>query len=226
MFIIAELQKSDDAKLFSMQPVDSLKYLFVICWLVVAVSCKIEQAETTNQSQNAVAPRKTPSKIIADRFAYPIGKTEITTQAKDKKDDWYVARDFGENTHLGEDWNKNSGGDTDCGEPVFAAATGTIVYAKNAGTTWGNVLIIEHDLPNGERVQTLYGHLQKILKASGKVKIREQIGEVGSADGKYGCHLHFELRLENCPKWNQTGTGYSAKRDGWLDPSNFIDKNR
>ncbi len=42
--------------------------------------------------------------------------------------------------------------------------------------------------------------------------MREQIGEVGNADGKYLCHLHFELREENCPMWNQAGAGYSAPK--------------
>lgn len=182
---------------------------------------KISEAQQ-NQLSN-VAP--TP-KIIAEKFAYPIGKTETVTQAKDKKDDWYNAQDFGENNHLGEDWNKNSGGNTDCGEAVYAAAKGRIVYAENAGTGWGNVVIIEHELKNGSKIQTLYGHLQKILKTSGEVKMREQIGEIGNADGKYLCHLHFELREESSPMWNEAGGGYSAENKGWLDPSDFIDKNR
>jgi len=203
----------------------SLKCLFVGCILLMTISCVTEQAQTANQSMSNSAAQKSPPKIIADRFAYPIGKTEEITEAKDRKDDWYNAQDFGANNHLGEDWNKNSGGNTDCGEPVFAAANGTIVYAEDAGAGWGNVVIIEHNLPNGERVQTLYGHLRKITKTSGEVKLREQIGEVGNADGVYLCHLHFELRAEDCPMWNKVGAGYSAERKGWLNPSDFIDKN-
>ena len=205
---------------------NSLKCLSVVCLLLFAVSCRTEQAQTTNQSPDNLTAQKTPPKIIADRFAYPIGKTEFVTQSKDKKDDWYNAQDFGANTHLGEDWNKNSGGNTDCSEPVYSAADGTIVYAEDAGVGWGNVVIVEHNLPNGERVQTLYGHLQKITKTSGEVKMREQIGAVGNADGKYLCHLHFELRTADCPLWNQAGAGYSSKRKGWLDPSDFIDVRR
>lgn len=209
-----------------MQIINSLKLLFFICCLLCAVSCRTEQAQTTNKLQNSSTAQKSPPKIIADKFAYPIGKTEFSTEAKDKKDDWFNAQDFGENSHLGEDWNANSGGNSDCGEPIFAAANGTIIYAENAGIGWGNVLIIEHNLPNGKRVQTLYGHLRKILKSSGEVKRREQIGEIGNADGRYLCHLHFELRTEDCPMWNQAGAGYSAENKGWLDPSNFIDKRR
>src|SRR5688572_2117348 len=75
-------------------------------------------------------------------FAYPIGEKDYLTEKNDWWDDWYNAQDFGENRHLGEDWNVNSGGDSDCGAPVFAAADGMIVVAKDAGSGWGNVVII------------------------------------------------------------------------------------
>ncbi len=198
-----------------------IKLLLVFGVLPHLFSCNTENAQTAKQPIAIISP-----KILAENFAYPIGKTETVTQAKDKKDDWYNAQDFTVNNHLGEDWNKNSGGNTDCGEPVFAAANGTIVYAENAGTGWGNVIIIEHNLPDGKKIQTLYGHLRKILKNSGEIKKREQIGEIGNADGKYLCHLHFELREENCPMWNKAGAGYSAENAGWLDPSDFIDKHK
>jgi len=202
-----------------------MKFLSLFIFAAVSVSqftCKTSEAQT-----NKIEVSPTPSvKIIAAGFAYPIGKTETATQAKDRKDEWYNAQDFGANNHLGEDWNKNSGGNTDCGEPVFAAADGRVVYAENAGEGWGNVVIIEHNLPDGKKVQTLYGHLEKILKTSGEVKMREQIGTIGNADGRYYCHLHFELREEICPMWNEAGAGYSSERKGWLDPSDFIDKNR
>jgi murein DD-endopeptidase MepM/ murein hydrolase activator NlpD len=181
-------------------------------------------AETRNAQTLETFSTPEKPKIIAESFAYPIGKKEIITEAKDKKDDWYNAQDFTVNNHLGEDWNKNSGGNSDCGESVFAAANGRVVYAENAGIGWGNVVIIEHNLPDGKKVQTLYGHLEKILKTTGEVKKREQIGTVGNADGKYLCHLHFELRDENCSMWNKAGAGYSAENSGWLDPSEFIDK--
>ncbi len=107
---------------------------------------------------------------------------------------WYNAQDFGENRHLGEDWNKNTGGNTDCGEPVYAAADGKIVFAEDAGAGWGNVVIIEHTGADGTKIQSLYGHLEFISKTSGEVRKREQIGTVGNANGRYMCHLHFEIR--------------------------------
>lgn len=176
------------------------------------------------QSNQPSSNSETKTVIIADKFAYPISNKEFVTAAKDSRDDWYNARDFGEDHHLGEDWNKNSGGNTDCGEPVFAIGNGTIVYAGHFNEGWGNVIIIEHTLPDGKKIESLYGHLQEILKKSGEVKRREQIAKVGNADGKYLCHLHLEIREENCPMWRQVGGGYSSERNGWLDPSEFIDK--
>ena len=199
--------------------------LLAFCLFALSGCPRISEAQQ-NRNTPVPTPSTDKSKIIARKFAYPLGKTEFLTQAKDRKDDWYNAQDFAVNNHLGEDWNKNSGGNTDCGEAVYSVADGQIVYAENAGPGWGNVVIIEHQLADGTKVQSLYGHLQKILKTSGEVKIREQIGEVGNADGKYLCHLHFEIREENCPMWNQAGGGYSSENKGWLDPSDFIDKNR
>jgi len=85
---------------------------------------------------------------------------------------------------------------------------------------------VTHFLANGQKVQTLYGHMQEILRSEGDVRKREEIGKIGGADGKYPCHLHFELRDESSRMWNQAGPGYSSDRNGWLDPSDLIDNER
>ncbi len=168
---------------------------------------------------------ETPARltVIADSFAYPLGKSGTLTQAKDK-DGWYNALDFGKENHLGEDWNKDTGGNSDCGEPVYAIANGEVTYAADVGPGWGNVVIVTHHLPDGDKVQSLYGHLQEIIRTSGEVKKRELIGKVGNADGRYLCHLHLELRDQHCPSWDLVFVGYSPVRYGWLDPSDFIDR--
>jgi len=121
--------------------------------------------------------------------------------------------------------NGEGGGDTDCGEPVYAVSKGTIVYAEDAGSGWGNVIIVRHQLPDGTQVESLYGHLQSMNKTSGTVERREQIGTIGK-DGWQYCHLHFEIRLLNCRAWGSPGPGYSADATGWTDPSDFIDSHR
>ncbi len=198
-----------------------IKFSLITILILFAIACTRQSAQINTSNSNA----NSKPRVFAGSFAYPIGKTETVTQKKDK-DEWYNALDFGADNHLGEDWNKNTGGNTDCGEPVYASANGEIVYAADAGPGWGNVVIIEHTLPSGEKVQTLYGHLLEILKTSGEVKKREQIGKIGNANGRYFCHLHFELRTSDCPMWGQVGGGYSSERKGWVDPSDFIDSHR
>lgn len=190
----------------------------------VIISFACQTTETARNGTPKIIPPQN-AVAIAKNFAYPVGKIEFVTQAKDR-DEWYNALDFGADAHLGEDWNKNTGGNTDCGEPVYAAANGIITFAQDAGPGWGNVVIITHTLANGTEVQSLYGHLQEILKTSGEVKIRDQIGKVGNANGRYPCHLHFEMRTSECPMWDQAGGGYSRDRTGWVDPSDFIDSHR
>lgn len=176
-----------------------------------------------SEAQPANGPSPEQPRLISDRFAYPVGPGEYVTPARDKKDEWYDAQDFGENNHLGEDWNKNSGGNTDCGETVYAIANGEITYAADAGPGWGNVVIITHTLPDGTEVQSLYGHLKAIEKTSGTIKFREKVGTIGDGNGRYICHLHFELREQHCPSWDMVFVGYSPVSYGWVDPSDFID---
>jgi murein DD-endopeptidase MepM/ murein hydrolase activator NlpD len=161
----------------------------------------------------------------SDGFDYPVGKTGRVTQANDG-DGWYTAQDFGENNHLGEDWNGEGGGNTDCGLPVYAVSVGTIIFAGDSGPRWGKVVIVRHKLPDGTLVETLYGHLSSIARMSGVVARREKVGRIGDANGAYPCHLHFELRLSDSPFWGLTGHGYGGDSTGWTDPSAFIDARR
>jgi murein DD-endopeptidase MepM/ murein hydrolase activator NlpD len=167
---------------------------------------------------------------VSDGFDYPVGETGYDTQANDG-DGWYNAQDFGEpnldfgnKLHLGEDWNGEGGGDTDCGEPVYVASKGTVVYAEDAGSGWGNVIIVRHELPDGTQVESLYGHLQNMNRTNGTVERREQIGTIGK-NGWPSCHLHFEMRFPNSSLWGSPGPGYSYDTTGWTDPSDFIDSN-
>jgi murein DD-endopeptidase MepM/ murein hydrolase activator NlpD len=162
----------------------------------------------------------------AKTFAHPVGEPDFATERNDWADLWYNAQDFGENRHLGEDWNKTTGGDTDCGEPVYATADGTIVFAGDAGPGWGNVAMIDHTAIDGTTVQSLYGHMQTLVRTEGRVARRELIGTIGGANGRYPCHLHFEIRWNACPSLNRPGPGYADDKTGWIDPSEFIEKQR
>ena len=177
----------------------------------------------------------TAQTFIADGFDFPLGSRQLYTQLSDG-DGWYDAQPFGHlysrngKYHLGEDWNLESGGDTDCGEPVYAAAAGIVVFAESGGTVWGNVIIIRHTFPNGEMVETLYGHVESILTGKNTQVARgRQIGSVGDGNGAVVfCHLHFEVRTPDCPDWGKPRSGYSAtpRPHGWLGPSAYLAANR
>ncbi len=105
--------------------------LFITGIIFLIFSC----SNAEMRKAESLGPQPTPIIKIkfADSFAYPISPNEFVTEAKDR-DEWYNAQDFGENDHLGEDWNKNSGGNSDCGETVYAAGNGIITYAHDAGS--------------------------------------------------------------------------------------------
>jgi LysM repeat protein len=76
-----------------------------------------------------------------------------------------------------------------CGEPILAAAGGTVLKAGWQRTA-GNYVKILH--PNG--VVTMYGHLQTILVSSGEQVSQGQIvGTMGATGKATGCHLHFDV---------------------------------
>ena len=205
-------------------------YLIVILLAIVAACSEFRRTgrSQTNSETDArvTVPQATPISIpVSDGFDYPVGDRRKVSQAKDG-DGWYNAQDFGENNHLGEDWNGEAGGNTDCGLPVYAASKGTIIFAGEAGPGWGKVVIVRHKLPDNTLVETLYGHLRSLDKTGGEVERHERIASIGDADGAYPCHLHFEVRLYGCPSWGLTGPGYSDNRAGWTDPSDFVDARR
>lgn len=79
------------------------------------------------------------------------------------------------------------------GTPIYAAAGGSIVVARNNGGYnggYGNYVVIKHD--NG--TQTLYAHMSSTAVSGGPVAKGDVIGYVGSTGRSTGPHLHFEVR--------------------------------
>lgn len=75
---------------------------------------------------------------------------------------------------------------------VIATADGTVIHAGRKGA-YGNMVIVRH----GRRVETLYGHLSRIMVEPGQRICRgQQIGQVGSTGRSTGPHLHYEVRID------------------------------
>ena len=76
-----------------------------------------------------------------------------------------------------------------CGTPIRAVADGKVIYAR-VSNSWGLRTILEH--PSG--VKTAYGHQSKFLVKEGDVVKQGQIiGLVGTTGWSTGCHLHFDV---------------------------------
>ncbi len=115
--------------------------------------------------------------------------------------------------HTGCDINGIGGEDTDLGLPVNASARGLVVYTGEPSPEWGKVVVLAHRLPGETRViQTLYAHLNTSIVRLGQLVGRgEPIGTIGTANGHYKAHLHFEAISSICteagqPAYSQSGT--------------------
>ena len=143
---------------------------------------------------------------VASGFSCPVGdETGNGWNGKDRRG-WYVGQSFLEPFyHPGEDWNGRGGGNTDFGQPVYAIADGRVVFAENC-FHWGNMLLIEHRLPDGKIVFSLYAHLKDLPVRTGDVvKRRRQVGTVGRGyrDATYkAAHLHFEIRKASMARFS------------------------
>jgi len=88
------------------------------------------------------------------------------------------------------------------GTPVYAPASGVVVYADKKGA-YGNFMLIAHSYG----FKTAYGHLSKFAVKSGDYVTKGQkIAYVGSTGRSTGPHLHYEIR-------------YLTK---WVDPKPFM----
>ncbi len=158
-------------------------------------------------------------RYITRGFDYPVGKPNA--------DNYYLASKFGNNNHLGEDWNGRGGGNSDLGDPVYAIGNGVVTVAKDICCGWGNVVRVVHKLeghPEFKYLESVYAHLDRIDVFEGQLLEKGQtLGSIGTAHGTYVAHLHLELRDFLDMKM---GPGYSKDWEGYLDPSEFIRNNR
>ena len=172
-----------------------------------------------NPAFDLPSPLELASLPTAARFDFPIGSEHGAFT--------YNAQPFTENRHLGDDLNGIGGENSDLGDPVFAVADGRVLFAREGGPGWGNIVIVLHAYEeNGTRkyVQSYYAHLQTMLVEPARdVHRGEQIATIGSANGKYFAHLHFEMREFLTPF---IGPGYRQDTRGWLNPTEFIQQHR
>ena len=167
-----------------------------------------------------LTPREVVTLPLATRFDMPMGSEHGAFT--------YNARPFRIARHLGDDLNGIGGGNSDLGDAVYAAGAGRVVYAGIPGPGWGKMILIAHRLPDGDElgpvVQTMYAHLESIqVQAGQNVQRGDKIGTVGTAEGAYLAHLHFEVRLG---PYINPGQGYADTPLNRVAPEQFIRAHR
>jgi murein DD-endopeptidase MepM/ murein hydrolase activator NlpD len=114
------------------------------------------------------------------------------------------------------------------GEPVMAAADGTVVQAGEQLTApfsdrvdeYGNLVLIKHVTPAYPvPVYSMYGHLSKIeVQVGQSVKAGDVIALSGDTGLATGPHLHFGVLLES-------GSNFSMRNpELWLIPSSPVEQ--
>lgn len=94
---------------------------------------------------------------------------------------------------VGSTWHRGMDLAPGCGQPIWAAQSGTVERAGAAGG-YGNLIVLSH----GDGVTTRYAHMYDdgVLVTKGQhVVAGQQIGKIGSSGHSTGCHLHFEIRV-------------------------------
>jgi hypothetical protein len=205
-----------------------LKFAFAILFvfvLSVAASVAIKlwpgltRPKRVDLAFQLPSPLELASLPTATRFDFPLGSENGALS--------YNAQRFTENRHLGDDLNGIGGENSDLGDPIYCVADGRVLLARDGGPGWGNIIIVLHaylDHDQRRYLQSYYGHVEEILVHAGDVVQRgQQIATVGTANGRYFAHLHFEMREFTTPF---IGPGYREDTRGWIDPSAFIRTHR
>ena len=149
---------------------------------------------------------------------------------------YYNAQHFQEDNpyykgdHLGEDWNANTGGDTDLGHPVYAMGAGMVLYSGDAGPGWGNCIMMMHEtIYSGKYTISFYGHLQKrLVNESAIVALHQKVGTIGKGyKNEYLAHLHFAaLEISKSTKFGMKDIkGYAKGKNtdkAYINPTTFI----
>lgn len=120
-----------------------------------------------------------------DEVVYPVPAEYIGTD----KGNWHDTGPYWTNWHTGTDFS------APCGTTVYAAHAGTIEI--DTSQSWAGPQLVKVTTGAGS-MATWYAHMQDVIVSGGQtVAAGEPIGQVGKEGNGSGCHLHFEVHLEN-----------------------------
>ncbi|WP_061964048.1 M23 family metallopeptidase [Demequina aurantiaca] len=93
-----------------------------------------------------------------------------------------------------------------CGSPIYAAADGKVLWAEYR-PHYGNQVMIDHGIVNGNSVMSDYNHFSGFAVSTGQqVKVGQLLGYSGTTGDSTACHLHFEVYVNG----------------SWVDPMSLL----
>ncbi len=172
----------------------------------------------------------------ATDFIYPVGAPRVApTYDKGNANGFYISQMFnnscdpalGQGFYMqGEYFCGHTGvdlADMQEGDPVAAVANGLVVFA-GYNSTYGEMVRIQHLLPDGSYVYSQYEHMEYgslLVVPNQVVTIGQTIGRVGGTGFVTGAHLHFEMKSVN-----EDGHGYTFGNPafilGYYEPIQYI----
>ena len=123
------------------------------------------------------------------------------------------------------DWNLESMGNTDLGQPLAAPFAGLVITAADIGGRIGRVVQLLGIFPDPLIVVWAGWHLKDISVVVGQVlQVGDAIGTIGNADGQYSAHLHEQIAVVGGRKYLGIPSPSAFTTDSryeWVDPLEF-----
>jgi endonuclease/exonuclease/phosphatase family metal-dependent hydrolase len=136
----------------------------------------------------------------AGRVVYPVSAAYVDAD----RHNWHASGPNWSTWHTGTDFS------APCGVAVYAAHAGTVEVDTTQG--WAGPWLVKVST-GPSSLTTWYAHMASLDVARGqKVNAGQRIGRVGAQGNATGCHLHFEVHLENGPIYGPDNTNPST----WL----------
>ncbi|TKD11862.1 M23 family metallopeptidase [Polyangium fumosum] len=146
-------------------------------------------------------------------FGYPVGDKSTSPAGGAGWQVWQVLGHYWDvygGAHLAEDIGKAGAANA----AVSSVADGVVLVSAPNGSSYVNVILIQHPMPNGTSVCSFYGHLATRTVSPGQtVKRGDQIGTV--LDQGSNSHLHYFIAPKSlCDKIAGLNGGGACGYDG------------
>jgi len=169
-------------------------------------------------------------------FQAPIGSPEEIETGNIWPGRWVDATpylsSYSQGIHTGADLNLNfPHWDSDRHTAVHAMGDGTVSFARLFSRRyWGNIIVINHGIVEGQPLFSRYGHVENIRVTEGQqVTAGDQIADVGNGEALFPYHLHFdisrtEVLLTQPGHW--PGHNRAQVRAHYVDPKDWLQTHR